>query len=403
MSVGIVRVQKMTSGSVKGIQIHDLREKEGVSHSNPDIDWNFSALNYDVHPENNQNFYKVAKERINQLNLPKAVRKDAIVMAQVLVTSDHEFFQNLPQEKMKQFFEDSYKFLCNRYGKENVISAIVHLDEYTPHMHFNFVPVTTDGRLSAKSILTRQNLTQQHTAFYQQVGKHYGLNRGMTKEERIQKGNNRKNMTVPEYKAYTAELQRVKQEVSELSETKQNTLEIVSKAQKEAQGIEASLIALKAEYEAKKAYIDECDKASAVSMNIPDFAEVKQKGIFKKKEFITVPKEKWIEKHVSANEKTYLKKATKEFEVKISEFRKTTTGQYIQQLEQQNKAYQNENVLLQRENNTLKSKVTLAEKEMSNMFDKLKYVLSKLPPEIAQPFIEKWNTKAQNRSHGMER
>lgn len=402
MSVGIVRVQKMTSGSVKGIEIHDLREKDGISHSNPDIDWDFSNLNYDAHPENNKNFYKAVKERINQLNLPKAVRKDAIVMAQVLVTSDHEFFKNLPQDKMKQFFEDSYKFLSNRYGKDNVISAVVHLDERTPHMHFNFVPVTTDGRLSAKSILTRQSLIEQQTAFYEQVGKYHGLNRGMTKDERIEKGNYRKNMTVPEYKAYTAELERVKQEVSKLSETKQNALESVSKAQEEVKGIETSLIPLKAEYEARKAYIDECDKASSVSMYIPDFAEVKQKGIFKKKEFVTVPKEKWIEKHVSANEKSYLKKAREEFEAKVCDFQRTSTGQYIRQLEQKNQDYKNEISKLKLENNTLKGKVTVAEKEVSNVLDKINKVLSKLPQQIAQPFIEKWNAKEKSRSHEME-
>ena len=125
MSYGIVRVQKMTSGSVKGIEIHDRREKD-ISHTNKDIDWERTKENYDLHPEQNHNFYQTIKERINKLELPKAVRKDAIFMAQVLVTSDHDFFKGLSKGQQEQFFKDSYNFLAERYGKENVISATVH-------------------------------------------------------------------------------------------------------------------------------------------------------------------------------------------------------------------------------------------------------------------------------------
>jgi len=121
------------------------------------------------------------------------VRKDAIVMAQVLVTSDKSFFENLSEEKQKEFFQDSYDFLANRYGKENIVSAVVHMDEKTPHMHFNFIPATEDGRLSAKEILTPKTLGRQHDEFYQQVGKKYGLERG-------EKGGHKSHLETREYK-----------------------------------------------------------------------------------------------------------------------------------------------------------------------------------------------------------
>ncbi len=174
----------MTSGSVKGIEIHDRREKDGVSHTNKDIDWSKAKLNYDLHPQHNANFNAAVKNRINQLQLRRAVRKDAIVMAQVLVTSDSGFFSRLSLEQQRQFFTDSYNFLADRYGRENVISATVHLDERTPHMHFNFVPITADGRLSAKSVLTRQSLIQQQDDFISSVGGKYGLERGTHSEEK---------------------------------------------------------------------------------------------------------------------------------------------------------------------------------------------------------------------------
>lgn len=197
MSFGIVRVQKMGAGSVKGIEIHDRREKDGISHTNPDIDWDKSSQNYDLHPKQNDNFGRAVKERINQLDLKKAVRKDAVVMAQVLVTSDHSFFENMTKERQQQFFQDSYKFLAKRYGEKNIVSATVHLDERTPHMHFNFVPATPDGRLSAKDVLTRQSLIEQQTAFQQQVGQNYGLERGL-------EGGKRRHLEVAEYKERSA-------------------------------------------------------------------------------------------------------------------------------------------------------------------------------------------------------
>lgn len=214
MSVGIVRVQKFTKGSVKGVEIHDRRLKEGISHTNPDIAWERSGENYDLCRAQNSNFLRATKERIEQLHLPRAVRKDAVVMAQVLVTSDREFFDTLTPGQTRKFFQDAYAFLADRYGKDNVVSAVVHMDERTPHMHFNFVPVTEDGKLSAKRVLTRTALIEQQTAFQKAVGVHYGLQRGKTREERIEQGLERKHMDTPEFKAYTTQLVALKNEIS---------------------------------------------------------------------------------------------------------------------------------------------------------------------------------------------
>ena len=66
------------------------------------------------------------------------------------------------------FFERTYRFLCDRYGEQNVISAYVHKDEKTPHMHFAFVPVTEDKKrggekVSAKEVITKNDLKTFHT------------------------------------------------------------------------------------------------------------------------------------------------------------------------------------------------------------------------------------------------
>jgi hypothetical protein len=142
MSFGIVRIQKFASGSCGGIQIHDRRLKD-YSHTNKDINFELSHLNYNLHQEHDEkkSFRALANERISELGLTRKVRKDAVVMAQALVTSDSQFFKGLSQKEQEKFFRDSYEFLCRKYGEENCVSAYVHPDEATPHMHFNFVPV----------------------------------------------------------------------------------------------------------------------------------------------------------------------------------------------------------------------------------------------------------------------
>jgi len=162
------------------------------------------------------------------LNLPKAVRKDAVVMVGMLISSGHEYFENISLKQQTQFFEDSYKFFCNRYGKENVISSTVHLDEHTPHMHFNFIPVTSDGRLSAKSILTRQELRSLQSDFYQEVGIRYGLERGKD-------GSTATHLSEMEYK---------------LKKTSEKALE----ASKALQRVESLVEDEKSKYEAFRAY-----------------------------------------------------------------------------------------------------------------------------------------------------
>jgi hypothetical protein len=374
MSYGIVRVQKMGKGSVKGIEIHDRREKDGISHTNKDIDWERTKLNYDLHPSQNNNFYKAIKTRIENLNLKKAVRKDAVVMAQVLVTSDHDFFKRLTPSRQEQFFKDSYDFLKDRYGEKNIISATVHLDERTPHMHFNFVPVTEDGRLSAKSLLTRQSLIEQQTAFYEHVGKHYGLERGIP-------GGTKTHLEVAEYKVKTA----IEKEHHALKNA-QNALEMISKAERDLMSMEMKLASLRAEYEAKRAYVETCNKESDISMLIPEYAKLKKTLLGN--ETITVPLEKWEKRHISANEKNYLEKATKEFEKSISDFKETASAGYIKKLENAVKSMNNELNKIKGDNKILLGKLNESENDLKKVSDKINNVLEKFPDEIAERFVQ---------------
>lgn len=181
MSYGIIRIQKFHSQAVKGIEIHDTRAKD-VSHTNEDIDRARSSLNYSLaSPPPGVSYLDTAKQNIAALNPKKATRKDAVVMCQALITSDNAFFKRLTASQERQFFEDALEFIKRRYGAENVISATIHKDEKTPHMHINFTPIK-DKKLSAKAIFNKIELTELQTAFTREVGTSYDLARGESRE-----------------------------------------------------------------------------------------------------------------------------------------------------------------------------------------------------------------------------
>ena len=156
MSYLVLHMDKFKRESLRGIQSHNRRERR--SHTNPDIRREKSGENYDLHQPEVRDYARAVQARIASLNLPKAVRKDAVVLCGLIVTSDLPFFARLPPEEQRRFFEESRDFLTRFVGQENVISAMIHMDEKTPHMHFLHVPVTPDGRLNANAIYTRESL-----------------------------------------------------------------------------------------------------------------------------------------------------------------------------------------------------------------------------------------------------
>ena len=180
MSFGICRVQKIKGAAgVVGLQLHNRREREH-SNSNPDIDRSRSGLNYSLIDEQSINYNRLIDERLKQAYKGnKAIRKDAVKMCEMLFTSDGDFFSRISEQEQRQFFLDCFEFAAQRYGKENIIAATVHLDEATPHLHLDFVPLTSDGRLSAKEILgNRPQLQQLQDDFFSAVSSKYGLERG---------------------------------------------------------------------------------------------------------------------------------------------------------------------------------------------------------------------------------
>lgn len=209
MSFAIIHMQKIKTGGIKGIENHNERFKE--SKTNPDINPEKSFLNKSLYENhNNKTYYNRVKDRIKELNLPKAVRKDAVTMCGFVCTSDKEYFDKLPQSEQDKFFKESYNFLKDRYGEKNVVASTVHYDEKTPHLHCYIVPVTNDGRLSAKDVFTRTELRKLQTDYPKYMNeKGFDLERGLSSDGK------RKHIDTQELKIQTKqqEIEKAKTEL----------------------------------------------------------------------------------------------------------------------------------------------------------------------------------------------
>ena len=185
MSYSILRVEKVKqAANTIGIQKHVQRENN--NYNNKDIDHERTHLNVDlIHGQEKQNYNELIEKRIEEGYTGKRkIRSDAIRHIDGIITSDNMFFENMDQDQVKKYFQDSLEFLEDEYGKENVVYATIHMDENTPHMHFGVVPLTEDGRLSAKDVIGNKSaLTKLQDRFNEFINdKGYQLERGEPKE-----------------------------------------------------------------------------------------------------------------------------------------------------------------------------------------------------------------------------
>lgn len=169
----MAHLAKYTRGAVGHMTKHYERAKdesgEYVKFGNENIDLSRSHLNYNL-ATHQQGQLDRLHERLGEVYCMK--RKDVNVLCSWVVTAP----KDLPAERQREFFERSYKFLEDKYGKENVISAYVHMDETTPHMHFAFIPVVYDKKkdrekVSSKEVITRTDIRAFHTEYQAEMDK----------------------------------------------------------------------------------------------------------------------------------------------------------------------------------------------------------------------------------------
>lgn len=166
------------------------------------------AQNFELVPSS-QSLKEDIEKRIEQgYKGNKAIRKDAVKSCGVIFSGSNEQMKKIESaDLIGDWAKDTYGFACDRWGKENIVRASVHMDEKTPHMHLHFVPLLGDGRLSAKEIVSKINLKSLQND-YAILMQEYGLERGI-------EGSKQRHTTTKQY-------------YKKLNETKENAEMIIA-------------------------------------------------------------------------------------------------------------------------------------------------------------------------------
>ena len=194
MSYAIIRNEKYKRENLKGIYRHN--ERRNKSYSNKNIDTSKSYLNYSI-KEPTYSYEKEFDKIRKKYNLKGQVKTVSNIVCEYIITSDKEFFESIGENETKRYFETAYKFVCEykNLGEQYILSAIVHLDEETPHLHLAFIPVvhTTDKKGNAIDKIAcsefwkeKDSYIQLQNAFYSYITeKGFDLERGKSSREHL--------------------------------------------------------------------------------------------------------------------------------------------------------------------------------------------------------------------------
>ena len=247
---------KYGKGSVAVVLQHSDRGIDSPDthhHSNEFIDPNRTHLNYDLKDRGGLTAYQYYKQKIDEIaeetrqRTGKNIRKDAVTLCSWVVTRPTD----IPEERQEEFFKGVYDWFAKRYGEDNIVTAAVHNDETTPHMHFQFVPIIEKNgvrKLCAKELETQRTLGTVHQKLQADLERSMGCKVGLLNGA-TDKGNKSVMQLKSELKNDVDSLQKEVASLQKERDEKQRELtEIYDKAKA------LSLDEKKGALESKKAY-----------------------------------------------------------------------------------------------------------------------------------------------------
>lgn len=207
MSFAIIRNTKYKRENLKGIYRHN--ERRNKNYSNDNIDKERTYLNYSLKSPK----YRYDKEfdmMREKYNLKGQIKTVSNIACEYIITSDKQFFEEIGEEETKRYFETAYQFVAEykNLGEQYIMSAKVHMDEETPHMHLIFLPVVHTQDKKGNNIdklacsefwKEKDSYRRLQDSFYQYMTLHnFKLERGVPKEE-----TGREHIDIKEYKEIT--------------------------------------------------------------------------------------------------------------------------------------------------------------------------------------------------------
>lgn len=234
-------MKKLHHDDIPPVEKENERDENYVG-TNKNIDHNRTKNNIRF-IEREQTYLSYAKQRAKEAGA--RVKKDSVLISSMLVSASPEFFKGMPPELVREYFAMCYRFFRDRHGEENIVSAVVHLDETTPHMHLNIVPIYQGHRLCCKHLFEREPLRKLQTDIYEQVGKHWGVERGKA-------GSKTKHLDVMDYKIKMAE-----EKAAEITTAYSETSSELTKLKAEKRNAQTEVESLTTQRETLSQEIDE--------------------------------------------------------------------------------------------------------------------------------------------------
>ena len=207
MSYAIIRNTKYKRENLKGVFRHN--ERKNKNYSNDNIDKERSYLNYSI--KQPRHSYEKEFDKIREeFNLKGQIKTVSNIACEYVITSNKQFFETIGEKETKRYFETAYQFVAEYkdLGEQYILSAQVHNDEETPHLHLIFLPVVHKKDKNGNNIdklacsefwKEKDSYRRLQNAFYDyMVSHHFKLERGLPKEE-----TNRQHLDLKEFKQIT--------------------------------------------------------------------------------------------------------------------------------------------------------------------------------------------------------
>lgn len=206
MSYLVATMKKMKAENLHGVFMHDLRLTK--NHANEQIDVTKSADNFDLIEHGDLSKSAIMDYIQSKRSSKRAVRKDAVVLDEWIISSDQSFFADKTPDQIRGYFQTAVDWFGKKYGRSNLQYAVVHMDETTPHMHLGIVPINEDGSLSSKKMFDRASLQSVQADLPQYLQEHgYDVQRGV-------QGQKKAHLTTKEYKAVMDEEKAIKHDLA---------------------------------------------------------------------------------------------------------------------------------------------------------------------------------------------
>lgn len=193
----IMRTEKRKRTDITGIQKENTRT---ATEYNNKVSPGMDIFNVVLKESNNW-----LQDINNEIKAAGAkTRSNSVLALDTIYTASPDFFQGKTNQQNDDFFKDCLQFHQEHFG--HIISAVIHYDETTPHLHVVSVPLTKDGRLSARDVIgNKSKMSKTQDSFFEQVGRGYGLERGIHMDGQEKK----QHISAQEH-----ELREIKQEIA---------------------------------------------------------------------------------------------------------------------------------------------------------------------------------------------